>query len=203
MRDEQAITISAGGVELEGRVRDGDGVLVAVVLHPHPQYGGDMDNHVVVALCEALAGEGASTLRFNFRGTGRSSGAFDNGQGEAADARAAIGLMRDRAPDARLVLVGYSFGAMIAAGIAGDEGLAGLVLVSPPIGMGKIPAFPAGVAVLVAAGERDPISPAAAVEALAGPDVETLVVAGADHSWWPDVEAVGAATGAFARRLSL
>jgi alpha/beta superfamily hydrolase len=201
LRDEQVVTLSAGGVELEGRLREGDGTLAAVVLHPHPQYGGDMNNHVVVALCDALAAEGASTLRFNFRGTGRSSGAFDNGQGEAADARAAVALMRERAPDARLVLAGYSFGAMIAAAVAGDESLTGLVLVSPPVGMAKIPAFPAGVAVLVAAGERDPISPAAAVEALGGPHVETLVVADADHSWWPGVDAVGAATAAFVRRL--
>jgi alpha/beta superfamily hydrolase len=203
LKAEQPITISGESVELEGRIREGDGAVAAVVLHPHPQYGGDMDNHVVVALSDAFASQGASTLRFNFRGTGRSSGVFSDGTGEAADACAALAFMRERAPDARLVLAGYSFGAMIASAIAADEGLAGLVLVSPPLGMGKVPAFPPGVRVLVAAGERDPISPAAQVQALASADVETLIVLGADHSWSPGVEALGPATASFVRKVSL
>ena len=64
---------------------------VALILHPHPKHGGTMNNKVVYSLFQAFAKKGFSTLRFNFRGVGRSEGSYDNGEGELADAAAAMG----------------------------------------------------------------------------------------------------------------
>ncbi|MEX0750192.1 MAG: hypothetical protein WD359_05225, partial [Dehalococcoidia bacterium] len=103
-RGERAVTFASEGLSIDGRLRAGEGKLAAVVLHPHPQYGGDMDSHVVMTLFDVLADEGATTLRFNFRGTGASEGDFDAGRGGAADAQAAVAYVRERSRDASLVL---------------------------------------------------------------------------------------------------
>src|SRR5688500_5914325 len=66
-----------------------------VVCHPHPRYGGDMDSPVVLATVHACATRGLATMRFNFRGVGGSSGAWDNGRGEQDDVRAALHYLRD------------------------------------------------------------------------------------------------------------
>src|SRR3972149_4624101 len=77
---------------LEGRYQHGVGVNppIALVLHPHPLYGGTMNNKVVYGIYHVFARLGFSTMRFNFRGVGRSQGTFDNGHGELADAAAAL-----------------------------------------------------------------------------------------------------------------
>jgi alpha/beta superfamily hydrolase len=185
---ERRITLESDGLRLEGAVHEGDRSLSAVVLHPHPQYGGDMDNHVVVALCRTLAETGATTLRFNFRGAGMSQGAFD-GRAEAHDAIAAVECVRSRLPDAPLVLAGYSFGAGVAAAVAAEVAPAGLVLVSPPPQM--LPArLRPGASTLIVTGARDPIAPPDALRALEGPSCRLLVVEEADHGWWPGAEAL-------------
>jgi alpha/beta superfamily hydrolase len=201
--NERPFEIVSGGLRLEGRLHEDEGRLAAVVLHPHPQYGGDMHNHVVAAICETLAESGATTLRFNFRGTGRSEGAFDNGRGEADDARAAIDSLREIHPDARVLLAGYSFGAMVAAGVAADSGVDALVLVSPPVGMAAMPAAPPGLRTLVMTGDRDPVSPAARVAALVSTDVRVCVVPGVDHGWWPGVDQLASELRSFEAALAL
>jgi len=100
--EERPFAFESGGLQLEGMLHEGDGGLAAVVLHPHPLYGGDMDNHVVLALRGTLAGAGATTLRFNFRGAGRSQGEHDGGRGEATDARAAIDELRKLRPGCQI-----------------------------------------------------------------------------------------------------
>jgi alpha/beta superfamily hydrolase len=201
MSNEHAVTIENGGLRLEGAIRpaarDGDGALAAVVLHPHPQYGGDMSNHVVVAACEALAALGAATLRFNFRGTGRSEGAYDGGRGEAADARAAAAMLRTANPEAKFLLIGYSFGAMVAANVAGDVRPDALALISPPIGMVEMPAFDAALPLLIASGDRDQVAPVDAIRALDAPGRTIVVAPGVDHSWWPGLDQLTAAITAF------
>jgi alpha/beta superfamily hydrolase len=147
-----------------------------------------MHNHVVLAACEAFAGAGATTLRFNFRGTGRSEGAFDNGRGEADDAGAAIGAARELGSGAQVVLVGYSFGAAIAATIAAESELRGLVLVSPPVAFMPLPRLQDGLETLVIAGGLDEIAPSEAVLALASASRRVVVVAGVGHTWWPGLE---------------
>ena len=83
----------------------------AVVAHPHPMYGGTMHNPVVFHADRVLHRAGWTTLRFNFRGVGRSEGIHDEGRGEVDDVAAALSWTRGLAPDLPQMLVGYSFGA--------------------------------------------------------------------------------------------
>lgn len=200
---ERRMTFASGDLRLEGAIHDGAGRLAAVVLHPHPQYGGDMDNHVVAEMCIVLAARGATTLRFNFRGAGRSEGHYDGGRGEADDARAAVTAVLEAAPGARLVLAGYSFGATIAATIAADVAPAALVLVSPPVGMGALPPLDPALPALVIAGDSDQIAPAATIRALASEHQRAVVVEGVDHSWWSGLDALSCEIGAFLDSLSI
>ncbi|MDP7111575.1 MAG: alpha/beta hydrolase [Myxococcota bacterium] len=123
------------GIELEGRLAIGERPEVAIIAHPHPEYGGSMDNNVVLAAREVAGALGMSTLRFNFRGVGASSGRYDDGIGEVDDMLVAVETARRRAAnDSRVHLVAYSFGAWIAAktvtrGLRVDTA----TLISPPV----------------------------------------------------------------------
>ncbi len=87
---------------------------MALLLHPHPQHGGTMNNKVVFTLYQTFIRRGFSTLRFNFRGVGRSQGSYDRGEGELADAAAALDWLQTINPNASAFWVaGYSFGAWI------------------------------------------------------------------------------------------
>jgi alpha/beta superfamily hydrolase len=109
------VTFHSGELTIEGDVTPADGASRgAVVCHPHPQYGGDMNNNVVMAVSRALHDTGHATLRFNFRGVGASDGNYGNGVGEAEDARAAVAFLIERAGVQSVTLAGYSFGAMVA-----------------------------------------------------------------------------------------
>lgn len=201
--DERRISIASGALRLEGAIHDGAGTIAVLVLHPHPQYGGDMDNHVVTGVCAALAARGATTLRFNFRGAGRSEGSYDGGRGEADDADAALDRLRAAAPSAKIVLAGYSFGAMIAAAVASrDEHLSALVLVSPPLSVGALPAIDARLPTLLIAGDRDQVVGAEAVRSLATERRNAVIVEGADHSWWPGLDSLAGEIGTFIDSLS-
>lgn len=199
---EHPIQLQSGELRLQGALREGAGALAVVVLHPHPRFGGDMDNHVVTALCEEWAAAGASTLRFNFRGVGNSEGAFDGAGGEQDDARAAIREVRRRWPKAGVVLAGYSFGAGIAASVATESGLRALILVSPPVALTPLAPLPAGLETLIVTGADDPVAPASALSGLAGPQCRLAVVPGAGHSWWPGLESLSAEIRAFVERLA-
>ena len=93
---------------------DGDGSDLAVLCHPHPQYGGTMHDAVLDCAARALGAAGIARLRFNFRGVGRSEGRFDEGVGEVDDVLAILTHGRKMHPEARVLLVGYSFGAAMA-----------------------------------------------------------------------------------------
>ncbi|HKQ94236.1 MAG TPA: alpha/beta hydrolase [Aestuariivirgaceae bacterium] len=87
---------------------------IAILLHPHPQFGGTMNNPIVHALHYAYVERGFSVLRFNFRGVGRSQGMFENGAGELSDAAAALDWLQSYNKDAKICwIVGVSFGAWI------------------------------------------------------------------------------------------
>jgi alpha/beta superfamily hydrolase len=107
----------------------------AVLCHPHPQFGGSMDDMVLGALEPALLSSGISSLRFNFRGVGGSEGAYSDGVGEIEDVVAATTWVRDRSAGERLILVGYSFGGAVA--LSAQELLAPecMILVAPAVGM--------------------------------------------------------------------
>ena len=101
---------------LEGRYQHGGepNAPIALVLHPHPEYGGTMNNKVVYNVYQVFARRGFSVLRFNFRGVGRSQGEYDNGQGELSDAASALDWLQSYNPNAETCWVGgFSFGAWI------------------------------------------------------------------------------------------
>jgi uncharacterized protein len=83
---------------------------VAVIAHPHPLFGGTMENKVVQTIARAFVQSGWTALRFNFRGVGRSEGTYDEGQGEAQDM---LEVVRSAAPEGPLALAGFSFGAFV------------------------------------------------------------------------------------------
>jgi uncharacterized protein len=105
----------------------------AVLCHPHPLFGGTMENKVVTTLARALHATGTPTLRFNFRGVGASEGAFDGGMGETDDAAAVASYGAMRWPGRQLVLAGFSFGAFVALRLAQQRELARLITVAPPV----------------------------------------------------------------------
>jgi alpha/beta superfamily hydrolase len=183
--------MSGDGVELEGVLHLPDGVppfAGVAVCHPHPQYGGDMNNTVVAAVCRALTDRGMAALRFNFRGVGRSTGVYDGGQGETRDAAAAVAFLaeQDAIESDKVGLAGYSFGAMMA--LAGaDERVKALALVSPPLqGVSTERLAAVRGPLLMITGDSDHICPAAAFRETAASltrEVEAEVVPGADHFW--------------------
>jgi len=119
--EETPITFEAEGLRLEGAMSLPSGARHGVVVcHPHPEYGGDMDNNVVTAVTSALGRAGVAALRFNFRGVGASEGRYSGAFGETADARGALDVLAERSGLGNLVLAGYSFGAMVAS-LAGAE----------------------------------------------------------------------------------
>jgi len=110
--------------------------VVAIVCHPLPTEGGTMHNKVVTMAARALRECGASTVRFNFRGTGASTGHFDDGHGEADDLRAVAAWVREQRPEAQLWLAGFSFGAYVSLKVAATLQPGMLISIAPPAGRG-------------------------------------------------------------------
>lgn len=106
---------------------------IAVVCHPHPLYGGTMDNKVVVTVARALQEAGISTVRFNFRGVGTSAGVYDAGSGETLDAEAVADWAALRWPGKPLVSAGFSFGSYIALKLALSRAAARLFTIAPAV----------------------------------------------------------------------
>lgn len=111
---------------------------LCVICHPHPLYGGTLDNKVVYTLARAAAELGAVAVRFNFRGVGRSGGAFDQGIGEVDDLLAVVAWARREYPDRPLHLAGFSFGSAVALRGHVAAAAASLLQVAPPAGMGYL-----------------------------------------------------------------
>jgi alpha/beta superfamily hydrolase len=104
----------AGRIEARYQRQKAPGAPMALVLHPHPQFGGTMNNPLVYDLFHMFHGLGCTTVRFNFRGVGRSQGTFDSGAGELSDAAAVLDWMNTLYPNPSFVWVcGISFGAWI------------------------------------------------------------------------------------------
>ena len=158
---------------------------LALVCHPHPLHGGTMDNKVVQTLARAMVQAGWTTVRFNFRGVGRSEGGWDAGVGEVDDALAVLQALRP--PGAPLVLAGFSFGAYVASQLAarlaaggGDDTVQRVVLVGPAVQNFEVAAVPADS--IVIHGEHDDVVPLGAVLDWARPlGVPVIVVPGAGH----------------------
>src|SRR4051794_7168959 len=118
---------------------------IAVIAHPHPLFGGTMDNKVVTTLAKAFVDAGCATYRFNFRGVGATGGKHDEGRGETDDMVAVIAHARASVSHVPLYLAGFSFGGAVATRASERLEFKQLVLVAPGFrrftahGMGEAP----------------------------------------------------------------
>jgi hypothetical protein len=148
----------------------------ALVAHPHPQFGGTLDNKVVQTLAKALVALGYEAWRPNFRGIGGSEGSYDEGNGEVDD----LFSVYEKISSEKTVLAGFSFGAAMAARLSTRVKTERMVLVGIAAASFEIPAVPANT--LVIHGELDETVPLAAVLDWARPqDLPVVLVPGADH----------------------
>jgi len=173
-------------IKLEGLLARQSGKKGIVVTHPHPLYGGDMYNPVVDAIVGVFQKKGYTTLRFNFRGVGRSQGKYDDGDGEQRDVRAALAYLKNRSIE-HLNLAGYSFGAWVCYNLAAAmPDVRNMVMVSPPVGLIDFsPQIVTPYLRLVITGSQDKeIAPAHRIRQLMpvwNPDAVLKIVKGADH----------------------
>ncbi len=153
---------------------------VAVVCHPHPQFGGTLDNKVVQTMARAFLQLGWACVRFNFRGTGGSEGSWDEGRGEVEDALAVVRATREREEFAALpwALGGFSFGGYVAATVADRLPEADkprrLALVGPSTQKQTVPRVPADT--VVVQGEIDDVVPLSATLDWARPQALPVIV---------------------------
>lgn len=172
--------------EIEGLFNKRDKNKGVVITHPHPLYGGDMYNLVVETIVHVYNIKGYSTLKFNFRGVGKSQGQYDNGVGEQKDVLAALSFLADMGME-KIALAGYSFGAWVNAHavIQEDIFVENMMMVSPPVGFMDFNAINAmNVLKFVITGSRDDIAPVDAVKKMLpiwNPDARFEIIDGADH----------------------
>ena len=172
-----------------------------VVCHPHPLYGGDLDNPVVIRAAEVAQAAGYATLRFNFRGAGTSEGVHDKGRGEQEDVRAAMAALATHLPaGSRVGVMGYSFGAAMAARATRPSVLeAPLGLIAPPLGMYDFDFLQTSPGrLLLVAGTADAYCPVEALHRLAAiTSAEERIVEGADHFFFGKLYPLGEVIGAW------
>ncbi len=158
---------------------------IALIAHPHPLFGGTMDNKVVHTLARTFVALGYAAVRMNFRGVGASGGTYDEGVGETDDMAQLLAHMQQQYPDLPFALAGFSFGTFVqtrlqqrleAQGTPAER----LVLVGSAPGKWPLPAVPADT--IVIHGELDETIPLGLVFDWARPqDLPVLVIPGADH----------------------
>ena len=154
---------------------------LALICHPHPQFGGTMDNKVVQTLAKAFLELGCATMRFNFRGVGNSAGVFDDGIGETEDAAAALAWARAQLPSPTpLIAAGFSFGCFVQTLLLPRSQPQQLVLVGPAVNRFKIPEVAKDT--IIIHGEEDDVVPLADVMNWARPQgLPITVFPGAGH----------------------
>lgn len=183
----------------------------ALVAHPHPLGGGTMHNKVVYHAAKAFSSFGLPVLRFNFRGTGLSEGAHDEGRGEVEDVRAALDWLKQQYPGLPILFAGFSFGSNVGLrACCGDERVHGMIGIGLPVraagrdyryeflsGCGAIPK-------LFISGDTDEFSPRGVLESylVAAPEPKRIVwIAGADHFFAGTTESPGSKLEAFAAEV--
>jgi alpha/beta superfamily hydrolase len=197
MTHAETVTL-AGPFVLEGILTRGTGSQGIIITHPHPLYGGDMNNPVVKTVARTFAAADCATLRFNFRGTGSSQGKFAEGEGEIDDLLAAREYLLE-AGIKDITFAGYSFGAwvIVNAAAAGKLDNEPLILISPPAAMlpfAKSLKLPHLKQVIT--GELDQIAPPAPVKELIAswnPAASLAVIPDCDHffhGFQPDLAAI-------------
>jgi alpha/beta superfamily hydrolase len=191
---ETRVRFLSGSLTLEGvlGIPEGTGPFPGVIVcHPHPRYGGSMDNNVVYSLCDALTQASFVSFRFNFRGVGSSQGEFGQGIGEQGDVEAAVSFVSTlkEVDSQRIGLAGYSAGASFGLPVGSrDARVKAMAAVSPPLSMFHFdflrscpkPKF-------LISGDKDDVISAEQFlkfcQSLAEPE-QCEIVEGADHFWW-------------------
>jgi len=194
---------------LEGRYQPAKtkGSPIAIVLHPHPQFGGTMNNQIVYQMFYSFVRRNFAVLRFNFRGVGRSQGAFDHGAGELSDAAAALDWLQSLNPEARTCWVaGFSFGAWIGMQLLMRRPeVEGFVSVTPPANLHDFSFLaPCPSSGLIVHGDRDAVVPPAAVQTLVdklktqkGIVIDQVIIPGANHFYEGKIDELMAAFEAY------
>ena len=182
---EEKVCFRSGDIALEGLVENASKENGVVITHPHPLYGGNMNNPVVGIIRQAYRRKGFTTLRFNFRGTGSSQGRYDDGVGEQTDLTAAVSFLCERGFNT-IHLAGYSFGSWINALTSQARRWTWpMVFVSPPVGFidfaatGALPGLK-----LVVTGSRDDIAPPEVIRQMLStwnPVAHFEIIDGSDH----------------------
>ena len=179
----QVTTVPGPAGALEARLWPSTNGHWAVFCHPHPLYGGSMDDAVIDLARTRFAATGGGATLFNFRGVGASDGQHDGGAGEVDDVVAVVRWLADHEAATAPLLVGYSFGSAVAWRAAAQlDAVTHTVLIAPPIGSMAYP-HSESLAATVIAGSMDPFVDAARLDAwlAAQPGATLLAVAGADH----------------------
>ena len=185
--ESKALFVDGPVGRVEAMVRAVDDPRAVIVLaHPHPLYGGTLHNPVIFHADRELNRRGSATLRFNFRGVGKSDGVHDNGLGEVHDLGAAVRTARAMAPGKPLLVLGYSFGSRCAITYAlGDAALAGVVAIGLPVRLWTFDDLASlGRPLAVVQGTADEFGSIGDVEAAIGrlsPPGKLYPVAGATH----------------------
>lgn len=158
---------------------------LALVAHPHPLFGGSMDNKIAQTLARAFVALGYVAVRMNFRGVGKSEGVHDHGAGETDDMAMLLAHMRQRYPELPLALGGFSFGTFVQSQLQQRLNAQGkpaerLALIGTAAGKWPMPDVPANT--ILIHGELDDTIPLQAVFDWARPqDIPVIVIPGADH----------------------
>jgi len=194
------VVINGPEGRLEGRYHNSkeENAPIALLLHPHPQHGGTMNDKVVHALYQSFVRRGFSALRFNFRGVGRSQGIFDRGEGELSDAASALDWLQGFNPNATACwIAGYSFGAWIGMQLLMRRPeIDGFIAVAPPadrFDFGFLAPCPASG--LIVHGDQDQLVSTDAVHRLVTKlmhqrdiRIDHAVLPGADHFFRSHIE---------------
>ena len=206
---EERISFEAKGAKIEGLLsldeRPSKGAII--ICHPHPLFGGDMDNNVVVALARITRMWDFTSLRFNFRGVGESTGTFGGGTSEQEDVKGAIEYLEEKREPPVILVAGYSFGAIAGLPVGVDEDrVRGLIGVAPPVEMfdfGFLRDCPKPK--LFVCGEHDAICPPSKMEDL----FETLsgpkwlrILPGINHFFYDRKGLLEGAIGDFLERMA-
>ena len=173
---------------------------LALVLHPSPEHGGTMNNKISYMMFQAFVARGFSTLRFNFRGVGRSQGIFDQGEGELSDAASALDWMQEINPNAPFVWVGgFSFGAWIGMQLLMRRPeIEGFISVAPPANTQDFTFLaPCPTSGLVVYGGRDDVVPPESITGFAekvqlqkGIEIDYRMIDSANHFFHDNTDLV-------------
>ena len=205
------VRFPSGELSLEGilAIPQGTGPFPAVIVcHPHPLYGGSMDNNVVNSLCEALAQASLIPFKFNFRGVGGSEGEFGHGTGEQQDVGAAISFVTtvSEVDSERVGLAGYSAGAGFALPVGSTSArIRALAAISPPLSIFDFEFLRGSLKPkLLISGGRDGFTSTSQLlefcQRLPDPK-ECHSIEGADHFWWGHESHLAATVTAFFTRV--